>query len=41
LKVVDGQNASGGDRDLIDNNSTTDSNETVKPTADTAVQDGV
>lgn len=40
-RVVDGQNASGGDRDLIDNNSTTDSNETVKPTADTAVQDGV
>lgn len=40
-RVVDGQNASGGDRDLIDNNSTTDSNEQIKPTADTAVQDGV
>ena len=40
-RVVDGQNASGGDRDLIDNNSTTDSNEQIKPTADTAVQEGV
>ena len=40
-RVVDGQNASGGDRDLIDDNTATDSNETVKPTADTAVQEGV
>ena len=40
-RVVDGQSASGGNRDLIDDNTTTDSNETVKPTADTAVQDGV
>lgn len=40
-RVVDGQNASGGDRDLIDSNSTTDSNEQIKPTADTAVQEGV
>lgn len=40
-RVVDGQNASGGDRNLIDSNSTTDSNEQIKPTADTAVQDGV
>ena len=40
-RVVDGQSASGGNRDLIDDNTATDSNETVKPTADTAVQDGV
>ena len=40
-RVVDGQSASGGNRDLIDDNTTTDSNETVKPTADTAVQEGV